>query len=509
MRAYRTNTLLLERPIPDAIREELKRRGYVRWKKIAEEKRWRTKPDGSKVFEEVRYEQKFAMNFVTILPGFISVPRYLFSDSALYMAGYTEIIEAPYPDRLPHYEQRPNGTLRPGGQSDAFQLALVKEHGSIVLGPGRGKTFLAGMIAAHFGQPWAAVVDEEGLAHQWMDMGRKLLGLHDEDIGLVKGKNRLKNFRGKAMTVLMSRTICAALKGGWLPPDMHNAFGCVFFDEAHKMWTHKTGTPVLGAFNARRYALTATPHDDDRKRIMTAHCGNVLIEDRKPEMTPICFFHGISAKDAPERYRTTKNYTKINSYFLGNNRSAPEPTYLEEAEKLLRSLLDRERVTFVLIERKRFAHELRKRIGEEFVGVIEGDIPGEMRQRILKSFPIVFAIRSIGEQALNNPAIDAVVLAMPFGRDKSGKASAKSMQQGVGRGLRLMQGKANCELHVLYPDTTYGKHLATGVEERCEQYEWVVQKGIPKRDARDRRVTYDKKRRASAREALRNMKRFL
>lgn len=508
MRAYRMNNLLLERPVPEKIVGMLRTRGFSRWETLVQEPGWTTE-NGKSVFKTVTREQVEVMNLVSYLPGFVSVPRYLFSDSDLYMGGYAQIIEAPSPGRAEALAHAPSISMRPGGQESAYRLALTHEHGSIVLGPGRGKTVLAVALAGVFGEPFAVVVDEEGLAHQWIKAAQTFLGLHEDDIGLVKGKKRMTDFRGKTMTVIMSRTLCAAIKANRMPLDMVTAFGTVFYDEAHKMWTEKTGTPALSAFAARRFALTGTPKNDDRSRIMTAHCGRILIEDRKHEMKPICFFHGISAADAPPRYQKASDYTKINSFFLGNSYTAPEPTYLESAVKLFRSLLDRDRTVFALSERVRFMREVRDQIGSDLVGIIDGDTPGPLRQRILHSFPIVLASRSIGEQALDNEAIDAVVLSMPFGRDKSGLASNKSMQQGVGRGLRLMDGKENCELHVLYPKTSYGRRLAEGVELRCKDLDWTVQKPMPRRNTKKRREDYQKKRRERAQAALNAFKRNL
>ena len=143
----------------------------------------------------------------------------------------------------------------------ADALGEAKSKGSFMLQAptGCGKTAVALSVIAGLSRTALIIVDSRNLARQWVDEIKSLLGLSDDDIGLMIGGKL--DYEGKAVVVAVIHNLVAT--GKVWPEEFFSYFGCVVWDEAHILGSDQFAL-TMGLFNARvRVGLTATPERKD------------------------------------------------------------------------------------------------------------------------------------------------------------------------------------------------------------------------------------------------------
>mgnify|MGYP001218911019 CR=1 FL=1 len=135
------------------------------------------------------------------------------------------------------------------GFEDNYALMCVAPTGS-------GKTVCSLSASADIGLSTLAIVPTQVIMDQWIEAAHEFLGLQDEDIGIVQ-QNKCQYERPFCVGIINS------VAKREYDPAFYNAFGTVWWDEAHRL-----GAPffskTMGLFNpVNRGALTATPDRRD------------------------------------------------------------------------------------------------------------------------------------------------------------------------------------------------------------------------------------------------------
>lgn len=153
-------------------------------------------------------------------------------------------------------------------------VAACQELGDFIVhaATGKGKTVMGLAAIAIRGRTAAVVVDQENLLLQWIKRCEEHLGLHPDEIGIVRG--RKVDYRGKKIVICMVQSIIRKT----LPPDFAESFGTVIFDESHVAGAY-TYSRALSMFSAEaRFGLSATPNRRDAfAKLIVWHMGEVEV----------------------------------------------------------------------------------------------------------------------------------------------------------------------------------------------------------------------------------------
>ncbi|MGI4990991.1 DEAD/DEAH box helicase (plasmid) [Halobacteriovorax sp. GFR7] len=161
-------------------------------------------------------------------------------------------------------------------------LPMVRNLESFVLcaGTGTGKTVLAGRIMAEVNRKTIIVVDQENIMQQWIDMLQKVLGMHQEEIGIIQGD--ICQTKGRKVVIAMLHSIS---KIGRYPEHIYDEFGLAIFDEVHVCAADQFKNAMYLLKARIRIGLSATPWRKDGKHKLIFGClGQVRI---KSESTPL------------------------------------------------------------------------------------------------------------------------------------------------------------------------------------------------------------------------------
>jgi superfamily II DNA or RNA helicase len=424
-----------------------------------------TKPRWETVNSSVEVEVDMASR---TWDGMYVLPRHIVRPSVLEAAGYEVVDTMPRRPQHPVLASIPKIKMREGSQSAAFREALYEERGVIVLGPGRGKTVLALELGRALGVPILVFVDNGGLYEQWVNRASQFYDIPREDIGRIQGPPETWTWEGAPITIAMYQSFTSRVQKGHVSQECLNYFGTVFWDELHVYWTKLNATWTIPLFNAYRFGLTATPHENGAERVYLAHIGPVLYEDVEPDLYPDVFFHRV---EGVRKSSKSKDYGKMCTGCLGGPNMKPDPVFAATLIDLLKDLRRRGRKVMVITPRNRIMALAKDELGD--IGIIKASTPAHRRPEILEGHDIVFVARKIGEQALDRQDLDTVVYPVP-----SGSTNTKAVQQGAGRALRALAGKATPEYHILYPASAYGAKLCRGIQKICKDRGYTIKQPV-------------------------------
>jgi superfamily II DNA or RNA helicase len=115
-------------------------------------------------------------------------------------------------------------------------------------------------VVHRIGKKTAVVVTKDDIRKQWVDAGKKILGLEDKDVGYIQGDRH--DVAGKKLVI-------CSLQSVWKPdryPDwVFKDFGLVIFDEVHRMAADKFSRAVWNFPAKLRLGLSATVERSDGK----------------------------------------------------------------------------------------------------------------------------------------------------------------------------------------------------------------------------------------------------
>lgn len=147
---------------------------------------------------------------------------------------------------------------------------------------GWGKTYGGSAVAARLGQTTVIVVPKNDLIDEWRNTLLNLIGVPESKIGHIQ--QSVCDYEGKWFVIASLHSLIIP---GKYPPEMWKYFGCVLFDETHRV-AAETFQQVCHLFFARyRLGLSATPKRQDGKDpIIKANIGPVLVKGKQVPMKP-------------------------------------------------------------------------------------------------------------------------------------------------------------------------------------------------------------------------------
>jgi superfamily II DNA or RNA helicase len=355
--------------------------------------------------------------------------------------------------RYPHVKFQSKVTLdlkSQGGcyQREGVEALLAANHGILSLRCGAGKS-VCGIHAIHkLEVPGLIIVNEKGLAGQWINEILQFTDLKREDIGFIGDG---KFIWQKKLCVALAPTLASKVRNGTLPHELVSWFGVVLADEAHATagpaFYHLSLTP----FHGRRWGLSATPHRTDNFRSLLQYTlGHVVYKYLLPELTPQIFFRSLPTRinykdpaviDAITDVRDEVHLQKIYSYLA--TREDRTTIILEE----MRRAYKQGRQILALSQ----SRAMLDRLALEFpdAGLINGGVNMDKRPELIRDRNPVIAISKLGRQALNKPVLDTLFVLEPY-RDPG------VLQQLIGRVLRPEPNKQQ-PLVVFYDDVNIDK----------------------------------------------------
>ena len=369
-------------------------------------------------------------------PSHFRVPRNFLSDERLK--------HGPYPVYDARFKGFPSADLRSSVTLDAKEpdkdyqsqgnAALHASYdGILCLRCGAGKTVVALHTASQVKQPVLIVVDDKGLAKQWLTEIEQFLGIPPADVGKLWGGQKFD--WQVPIAVATVQTLASRVADNKLPDGMTHHFGVVLMDEAHVMGAPYFNT-AIPPFHGRRWGLSATPtREDEFDSLLKYTVGGVIYTYLMPSIMPTVYFKRLETKldyANPEVHAGT--HDKFGKFHFGKTygymaRSCPERTKNIVAE--IQAALNTGRQILVLSH----SRDMVELLGQHFPngGVTHGGVKEDEHWRVVQDCNPVISIMKRGKQALNKPTLDTLFIIEPFSK-------AGVLQQTMGRVLRHFAG---------------------------------------------------------------------
>lgn len=147
---------------------------------------------------------------------------------------------------------------------------------------GFGKTWCSMDIIASIKRKTLVVVTKEDVRDQWIEAAKKVLGLQDNEIGIIQGTKRPGP--NAKLTIGMIQTLS---KPGKFKPGQFREYGLIIWDEVHRVGADQFSNTGFLFPSQRRVGLSATPTRKDGKDILIlAHIGPVKVETGQGTLVP-------------------------------------------------------------------------------------------------------------------------------------------------------------------------------------------------------------------------------
>lgn len=379
-----------------------------------------------------------------------------------YYAGIGDFAQLPYPLVDARYMNFPrvefNSAVVMDGRdpSQHFQRegsrALLNSYdGILCLRCGAGKTIVGLHTAALVEHPILVIVQDKGLAQQWVDEIKFVLGIPEAEIGRIGGDGSPFDWERK-IAVAIVNTLAIRASNGELPPEMIRHFGTILGDEVHTL-----GAPffnqAIPPFHGRRWGLSATPNREDGfDSLLRYTFGEVQYSYLMPEIVPHVIFKGLPTqlrlndpvvKEATHDISGELHYGKLYGYFGDANPNGRMDIMANE----IKAAVAAGRQCLVLSQSRPTIAALMERIPK--AGAVHGGVKSEKeRLRIIREMNPVIAIMRHGKQALNKPELDTLFVCDPFRKEGT-------LQQVMGRVQRNFHGKKKA-LVIFFEDRRIG-----------------------------------------------------
>lgn len=292
---------------------------------------------------------------------------------------------------------------------------------------GWGKTEVGLHIIAAMGRTTLVVTTKEDSFLDWIGRAKKVLGLLDSEIGIVRQDEC--NFEGKKLVVGMVHS----LSKDKYPEALSNYFGLVVFDEVHRLGAD-TFSQVCGNFSARcRLGLTATDkRSDGRMVVFESHIGKVLCQSSVINLKPTVFFRKTWWPIPKVYYAPGKMGALIKVMVQDTARNKVIIDFLVSAYQAGRSIIiftDSREIHIPILEELLYNEEIPK----EDIGQYVGGMTDKQKVEAKEEKKILLATYKMAAEATNIPRLDTAVMATP----------RASIIQPAGRILRVYDEKKN------------------------------------------------------------------
>jgi len=313
-------------------------------------------------------------------------------------------------------------------QERAVAEALRRRVGVLEAPAGSGKTIMAMALIARRRQPTLIIVHTRELAHQAIARAVAVLGLAEEEIGLVgDGQCRV----GERLTVALVQTLARGI-----PPALLDV-GHVVVDEAHHCPAEQMAA-VIGQFDARfLLGLTATPYRrDGLDAVIGFHLGPTVARIAAADLADRLIVPRVIKRDTGLRPWGDSFGELVSELVADPERNALIVRDVVEA-------VERGRRCLVLSDRVEHVEALTALLQAEGVcaAALHGSLGKKTRGQVVEDLGtgvlhVVVATGSLVGEGFDCPRLDALFLATPV--SYSGRVT-----QYLGRVSRTAPGKVD------------------------------------------------------------------
>lgn len=324
-------------------------------------------------------------------------------------------------------------------QRDAFASFIKADRGILNLACGRGKTVIALKHMAQFHVPALVVVNNTTLIDQWEQQINRFLEVQG-GVGIVQGPPSTWVWEGKGVVMAMLHSL--ALRYSELPEGFSKYFGNIYFDEVHHL-SAEVFSRACPMFYGKRFGLTATPaREDGLELVYQYHLGQIFHKYLLQELRPKIYFLQCPVKlnvfdPLVKAEISDKNgkvsLPKLRSY-LG--RMEDNNNYIAREIKLV---LAKGRKLLVLSHSKQQLRILHSMFPGS--GICTGDEDPAERLRALRRCQVTFGTLQLVREGLDEDTLDTLFFITPFGSADVMDGGKNTLQQGIGRILRVRPGK--------------------------------------------------------------------
>lgn len=355
-------------------------------------------------------------------------------------------------------------------QREGSQALLNTYDGILCLRCGAGKTVVSLHTAAQLKQPVLIIVQDKGLARQWIEEIEEWLGIPERDIGRIGGDQKNKFDWEHKITIAIVNTLAMRAESNEIPMEMIRHFGIIIGDEAHTL-----GAPffnrAIPPFHGRRWGLSATPtREDDLDSLLRFTMGNVVYTYLIPDLKPTFVF-----KMLPTQVNRSLPSVKLAINTIDNelhlfklyNHIATYPDRTARMATEIQKAISTGRQVLVLTHSREMIESLTHYFPD--AGVCHGGVGESDRLHRIRTMNPVIAIMRLGKQALNKPKLDTLFICDPF-------TKAGVLQQTMGRILRSLRGKKQ-PLVVIFEDKRIPELRQMCKKIRRALFKWPPEKG--------------------------------
>ena len=397
--------------------------------------------------EGIDYLQLWEENETHIIVPREFIPRdqYPLLSFPIIQTGPTSFPAVKFKSRIELDKQKPNQDI----QRNAFAAMCAARSGILNLKCGAGKTCLALHHMATKGVPALVVVNNTTLIDQWQYRIDQFLDV-EGGVGLVQGPPDKWDWEGRGIVLAMIHSL--SLRYEELPEGFDRYFGEVYYDEVHHL-SAPLFVHTAPMFYGARYGLTATVgREDGLEPIYQYHIGPVffryLMQDLKPriyiqEMPTHINFQDPAVKKEVSDCKGMPNIPKLRGYlctrpetnqFIANKLQVP----LQKGRKVLA-----------------LSHCVEQLVALNAMfpdsGLCIGDVKPHERIETLRHKQITFGTLQLVKEALDEETLDTIFFLTPFGSGAVEMGGKNSLQQGMGRILRPLEGKKHPVVVILDP----------------------------------------------------------
>jgi superfamily II DNA or RNA helicase len=354
-------------------------------------------------------------------------------------------------------------------QRDGSRALLSVWDGILTLRCGAGKTVVGLHTAAQTKNPILIVVQDKGLARQWMEEIEQFLGIPEKEVGRVGGDGSPFNWEHKICIAIVN-SLALRVQERTLPREMTKHFGTILLDEAHTMGAPFFNT-AIPPFHGRRWGLSATPvREDGFDSLLRYTMGDVVYEYLTPDLKPTVFFRSLptilNLTDKEVVAATHDSTGELHFGKLYDHFASLSPRVATIASDVKLSLKQGRQI-LILTHSRAMCEVLAERLPG--AGVVHGGVKEGERLRRIKEHNPVIAIMRLGKQALNKPSLDTLFVCEPFRKEAM-------LQQCIGRILRAYEGKQSPSA-VFYEDSQIEPMFKMCNRIRRSLYHWPAKKG--------------------------------
>lgn len=211
------------------------------------------------------------------------------------------------------------------------QLNGLRRDVGMLLPCGFGKSFLALWYAAKFTGRILVVCPNNNKLKEWRAAIPQIMGIDPGMVGHVQAGTR--DWEAKPISLAMLKTL--SLQD--FPPEFLNGFSVVIWDEAHLCTAPMIGR-AMGRVNGVQVALTATPGENVRRKILELNVGNLWLRAHAHRRPMVAYFVRLQV---PKRMRDKPWSQQVNAI-------AREPSYSHYASGVVKSMMKQGRRVLVL-----------------------------------------------------------------------------------------------------------------------------------------------------------------